>query len=377
MIYLDNASTTRLRPEARAAMRDAPFANPSSIHAVGRAARRAVEDARETVADLYGGDPKGLVFTSGATEADNLAIFGVAEALRSKGNRIVATAVEHPAVLEACEALQKRGFEVALAPVDADGRVDARALEGLLTPRTILVSVMTGNNEVGTLQPVDAVAEMCRARRILFHTDAAQAATKIPFRFAADLVTISGHKMHGPRGVGALYVRPGTPLEARQVGGGQEFEFRAGTENVEAILGFAAAVRAGEADREETAARMERLRGRLEAGLRAATEFQVNGPAEARLPHILSVTFAGCDGEALVIALDAKGICVSSGSACASQSLVPSHVLRAMGRSPAETRATIRFSLGWDTTESDMDAAVAAVPPVVARLRAISQGVRP
>jgi cysteine desulfurase len=372
MIYLDNASTTRLRPEARAAMQSAPFANPSSLHAAGRAARKSVEDAREAIADLYGGDPKGITFTSGATEADNLAIFGAAEALRSKGNRVVVSSIEHPAVLEAAEHLTKSGFEAALAPVDSDGRIDLAALERLLTPSTILVSVMAANNEVGTIQPVAAIAELCRARKIVFHCDAAQAAGKTDFKFGADLVTVSSHKLHGPRGAGALYVRPGTPIAPMQVGGGQEFERRAGTEAVEPIVGFAAAAAAMASDLRETAERVGKLRSRLEAGLRAAAPIRIQGHPKERLPHILSVAFEGCDGEAVVIALDAKGVCVSSGSACASQSLVPSHVLTAMGRSPEETRSTVRFSLGWDTTEADVDAAIAVAPPVVARLRSIA-----
>ncbi|HTF56442.1 MAG TPA: cysteine desulfurase family protein, partial [Planctomycetota bacterium] len=335
------------------------------------------EDARETIADLYGGDPKGLTFTSGATESDNLALFGAAEALRARGNHIVVSAVEHPAVLETAAELAKGGFEVSHAPVDGDGRVDVAALERLLTPRTTLVSLMAANNEVGTIQPAGEAAALCRARRIVFHSDAAQAAGKVDLKFEADLVTISSHKMHGPRGAGALYVRPGTPLAPQQVGGGQEFERRAGTENVEAILGFAAAAKAMESDRRETAARVERLRSRLVAGLKAASPLRLNGHASDRLPHIVSVTFPGCDGEAMVIALDAKGLCVSSGSACASQSMVPSHVLLAMGRSAEETRATVRFSLGWDSTEADVDAAAALVPPVVARLRAIAPAGRP
>ncbi|HKS17287.1 MAG TPA: cysteine desulfurase family protein [Planctomycetota bacterium] len=377
MIYLDNASTTRIRPEARDAMASAPFANPSSIHAAGRAARKAVEDAREAIADLYGGDPKGITFTSGATEADNLAIFGVADALRFRGNRIIVSAVEHPAVLEAAEALGKRGFEIVPAPVDHDGRVDVAALERQVTPATILISVMAANNEVGTIQPVDEIADLCRDRKILFHCDAAQAAGKIPFRFSTDLATISSHKMHGPRGAGALYVKPGTPIASRQVGGGQEFERRAGTEAVDSIVGFAAAARSMASDLPETSARVERLRARLESGLRSASPMKVQGHPERRLPHILSVAFEGCDGEAVVIALDAQGLCVSSGSACASQSMVPSHVLRAMGRSPEETRSTVRFSLGWDTTEADVDAAIRMVPPVIARLRAIAPAGRP
>jgi cysteine desulfurase len=297
--------------------------------------------------------------------------------MRFRGNRIVVSAVEHPAVLEAAEELGKRGFEIALAPVEHDGRVDVTALERLLAPETILVSVMAANNEVGTIQPVAEIADLCRDRRVVFHCDAAQAVGKIPFKFAADLVTISSHKLHGPRGAGALYVRPGTPISSRQVGGGQEFERRAGTEAVDSIVGFAAAARSMASDLRETSARVERLRARLESGLRAASPVKVQGHPERRLPHILSVAFEGCDGEAVVIALDAQGLCVSSGSACASQSLVPSHVLRAMGRSPEETRSTVRFSLGWDTTEADVDAAVRMVPGVIARLRSIAPAGRP
>ncbi len=378
MIHLDNAATTRLRPEAREAMLRAPYANPSSIHAAGRAARKALEDAREEIAAAYGGDPKGLVFTSGATEADNLAVFGVAEALAAKGRHLVVSTVEHPAVLEAAEKLEKSGHEVSRAPVGPDGRVDVAAFAKLLRPDTVLACVMAGNNETGALQPVAELAALCRGRGVLLHVDAAQPPGKVPFRFEGDLVTLSAHKMHGPRGIGALWVRPGTPLVPRQLGGGQEFELRAGTENVEGALGFAAAVRHGERDLAEGAARMERLRAKLLAGLEAkAAPLRVHGPARERMPHVLNVAFPGADGEAIVVALDAKGIGVSSGSACASQSLVPSHVLRAMGLTAEETRSSVRFSLALDTTEAEIDAALAAVPGVVARLRALAPAERP
>lgn len=371
MIYLDNAATTRVRPEARAAMATAAFGNPSSIHAAGRAARRVLEDARVAIGDALGGDPKGLVFTATATEADNLAVFGAAAARKSGGRRILVSAVEHPAVLESADELAKAGWEVVRIPVDSDGRVSVRETEKAMTAGTVLLSVMAGNNETGTLQPVEELAALAASRGVPFHTDAAQVPGRARFRLVGDLVTLSSHKIHGPRGAAALWVRPGTPLAARIVGGGQEFERRSGTENVEAVAGFAAAVVAASGECARAASRMEQLRRRLLEGLNPAAPFRVNGHAAERLPHILNVTFPGVDGEAIVVALDAAGVCVSSGSACASQSLLPSHVLRAMGRTAEETRASVRFSTGIDTTEEEIDRAARATVGVIARLRAI------
>lgn len=366
MIYLDNAATTRLLPEVRAAMDSAPFGNPSSLHAAGRAARKAVEDARETTADILGCSPKEVLFTSGATEANNLAILGT---LRP-GQHVVTTAVEHPSVLEACAAAE--GVEVARVPVDREGRVSVADLERALTPRTALVSVLLGNNEVGTLQPVEEVAALARARRIPLHVDAAQACGKVRLRLTADLFTLSAHKMHGPKAVGALVVRRGLTLRARQFGGGQEFERRAGTENVPAIAGMAAAMELSERDHDRRAALYARLASRLREGLRRISAVRFNGAPAAALPHIVNVSIRGVDGEAVVLALDAEGVCASSGSACASQSAEPSHVLLAMGLSREEARGSVRFSLGADSTEADVDAALTVVPRVIERLRKIS-----
>jgi cysteine desulfurase len=347
VIYLDNASTTRLHPDVARAMAAAPFGNPSSLHAAGRGARKAVEDAREAVAALLGADPKEIVFTSGATEADNLA-------LDRPGPRVV-SAIEHPAVLEAAPDAVRIG-------ADEAGLIDVKAFEKAIEGAS-LASVMIGNNEVGTIQPVRDLAAICRRKGVLFHTDAAQANGKIDLRgLGADLVTLSAHKMNGPKGVGALYIRKGVSVRPRQVGGGQEFERRAGTENVAGIAGFGAAAALKRPD-------VSPLRDRLMSKLAGA---RLNGHTTQRLPHILNVAFHGVDGEAVVIALDAAGVCVSSGSACASQSLEPSPVLLAMGRTPDEARGSVRFSLGIETTEAEIDAAADAVVKVVARLKAIS-----
>jgi cysteine desulfurase len=361
MIYLDNAATTRIRPEVRAAMEpflDRDFGNASSLHAAGRKARRALEDARETIASGLGGDPKEIVFTSGATESNTLAIVGAAEALRSRGDHLVTTAIEHPSVLETFARLERQGFQVTRVPVGADGLVDPARVAAAVTPKTVLISVMTVNNEVGTVQPIAAIRKA--AAGILLHTDAAQAVGKVPVNVRdADLVTFSAHKIHGPVGVGGLWVRKGTPLVPQLVGGGQEFEKRAGTENVAGAVGLAAAIKLA------APGRMGALRDRLREGIGGAA---IAGAA----PHILNVSFEGVDGEAVILALDAAGVCVSSGSACASGSTKPSHVLTAMGLPSDVVKSSVRFSLSELTTDEEIDGAVAAVVRVVDRLRRIS-----
>ncbi len=355
MIYLDNAATTRLLPVVREAMERAAEGNPSSLHAAGRAARKQVEDARDTIARIVGADPKEVVFTSGATEANNLALFG------TEGH-VVTTAVEHPSVLEACPG-------AARVPVDAGGRVDPAAVGRAMRPETRLVSVMWANNEVGTVQPVAEIAAIVRARGVPLHVDAAQACGKARVRMVGEMLTLSAHKMHGPKGVGALVVRRGVRLRARQVGGGQEFERRAGTENVAGVVGFAKAMELAEREFDARMARMERLGKRLREGLAEIRDARFVGGG---LPHIVNACFRGVDGEAVIIALDAEGVCASSGSACASQSLEPSHVLVAMGLRPDEARGCVRFSLGADSTEADVEGALAVVPRVIERLRRIS-----
>jgi cysteine desulfurase len=360
MIYLDNAATTQVRPEVRAAMDpflDRDYGNPSSLHAAGRRARRALEDARETAAAVLGADPKEIVFTSGATESNALAIAGAAEA--HGGGHLVTTTIEHPSVLAMVERLEKQGWKVTRVPVDGSGIVDPARVAAAVTPRTALVSVMTVNNEVGTVQPIAAIRKALPG--VLLHTDAAQAIGKVPVNVRdADLVTFSAHKIHGPKGVGGLWIRKGTPLAAQQVGGGQEFERRAGTENVAGAVGLATAMKLA------APGRMAELRERLRRGLGAP----VAGSPGA--PHILNVAFEGVDGEALILALDAAGVCISSGSACASGSTRPSHVLTAMGLAADLVKSSVRFSLSMLTTDEDIDGALRIVPGVVERLRKIS-----
>lgn len=347
MIYLDCASTTRPDPSVIEAMMRAGFGNPSSLHAAGREARRLVDDARERVAAALGFDAKEVTFTSGATESDNLAVLGLA-----RGRHVVVSAVEHAAVLEPA----RRHCEVSIAPVDGDGRVIVEALAALVRPDTALVSVMTANNEVGTIQPVEELSF-----GVPVHTDAAQAFGKCAVP-RADLVTISGHKINGPKGVGVLAARRSLRLEPLLSGGGHEFERRAGTENVAAIAGLAAALALPPAD---TAAR----RDRLEAALLEIPGSHVNGGG---LATIVNVSFDAVDGEALVIALDQAGVCAATGSACASGSSEPSHVLSAMGLDRRRISGSVRFSLDRFTTDAEIGAAVAAVRACVERLRSIS-----
>lgn len=374
MIYLDNAATTRMLPEVRSAMEpflNSEYGNASSLHAAGRRARRALEDAREAVAACLAADPREIVFTGGATESNTLAIAGAAEALRSRGDHLITTAIEHPSVLETVSRLEKQGWRVTRVPVDAEGLVDPARVAAAVTPKTVLLSVMALNNEVGSVQPLADLRKA--APGVVFHSDAAQAFGKIPVGTRdVDLLTFSAHKMHGPKGVGGLWVRKGTPLTAQLLGGGQEFERRAGTENVAGIAGLAAAMRLACSAQAADAARMESLRERLRAGLETIGGVRVHGPASRRSSHILNAAFEGIDGEAAILALDAAGVCISSGSACASLSQLPSHVLKAMGMSDETARGSLRFSLSSLTTEADIDGALAAVPKVVERLRKIS-----
>lgn len=378
MIYLDNAASTPLLPEVKAAMEpylSGEFGNASSLHAAGRRARRAVEDARQKVASALGADPKEVLFTSCATESNNLALTGVAEALRAQGDHVVTSAIEHPCVLETAAALEKRGFRVTRVPVDARGLVDPAEVARAVTPRTILVSVMWVNNEVGTVQPMAEIRAATKG--VLLHSDAAQAVGKVRVSARdADLLTVSAHKLHGPKGVGALWVRKGVPLAPQLVGGGQEFERRAGTENVAGVVGLGAALERAVGGLEGHARRMAALRDRLEQGLLSLPGTRLNGDAARRAPHLTNISFDQVDGEAIILSLDAEGICVSSGSACASLSLEPSHVLRAMGLPADVARGSVRFSLSSLTTEAEVEGALRAVPPVIERLRSISAAAR-
>jgi cysteine desulfurase len=375
-IYLDHAATTPLRPEALEAMLPhlgGAFGNPSSAHALGRAARNALDEAREQLAADLGGSAREVVLTSGGTEANNLAVKGAAWTGKARGNRIVVSAVEHHAVGHTAEHLASWGFELASAPVDAAGRADPDALEALLDERTILVAVMLANNEVGTIQPIREIAERVRARRgIHLHVDAVQAAPYLDLDVAAlgaDTVAISAHKFEGPKGVGALWVRRGTPLLAQIHGGSQERHRRAGTENVAGAVGMATAYALTCRAKPQTRARLLALRARLQAACLAVEGVELTGHPTERLPGLLSLLVRRADGFAASVALDLEGIACSTGSACASGSPEPSHVLTAMGVSDADAIGALRLSLGRGTTEADIDGAAAAVPRVLAGVR--------
>ncbi len=344
--------------------------NASSLHAEGRAARAALDDARATVAQTLGATLREIVFTGGGSEADVLAIVGAARAARSRGRHIVTTAIEHHAVLHAADVLEADGWDVTRLGVDRNGLVDPDAFAAALTPQTTLASVMYANNEIGVIEPISVLARIARERGVLFHTDAVQAAGWLPLDVGAlgvDLLTLSGHKFCGPKGVGALYVRRGTALEPLVVGGGQENGLRAGTEDIAGIVGFARALALAEAERETACARVAALRDRLQAGIFAAVpDVVVNAAGAARLPTILSVAFKDVPTDALLIRLDLEGIAASAGSACAAGSLEPSHVVAAIGLDVRHQLGVIRFSLGRATTEAEIDTVSRLLPALLA-----------
>ena len=374
-IYLDHAATTPLRPEVLDAMLpylSGLFGNPSSAHAWGRAAREGLDDAHERLARAIGADARELVFTSGGTEASNLALKGAAWAGRARGARIVASAVEHHAVGHTLSHLEKFGFEVVLVPVDRYGRVDPDEVERAITDRTVLVAVMLANNEVGTLQPIGEIARIAHAHRgVLLHVDAVQAAPWVALDVAslgADLLALGAHKAEGPKGTGALWIRKGTHILAQQHGGSQERHRRAGTENVAGAVGMAAAFELVAAERPATAEHVRALRDRLAAALLPVDGVELTGHPTERLPHILSVVARGIDGGSVVLALDLEGIAASTGSACSSGSSEVSHVLTAMGYPADEARGALRISLGRTTTEAEVDEACRVVPDVLRHL---------
>lgn len=371
-IYLDHAATTPVRPDVRAAMEPflaERFGNPSSTHGPGRAARAALEDARERVAAAIDADPAEIVFTGGGTEADNLAVLG---RWRAGGAGVVVSGVEHSAVRHAAGAAAREGAAVATLAVDEAGRVDLDALDEVLREPVAVVSVMWANNEVGTIQPVEEVATRCRARGAAFHTDAVQAVGHIPVSVRdvpVDLLSMSAHKFGGPKGVGALYVRSGTELAPLLHGGGQERGVRAGTSNVAGAAGLAAALERSVADVPAEASRLGALRDRLEGALLEAVDgLEVNAAGAERLPHILSVSIPDVDSDVLLASLDMAGLAVSSGSACHSGASAPSHVLLAMG---ARADTVLRFSLGWPTTATEVDRAIPVLLDVLERARSL------
>jgi cysteine desulfurase len=375
-VYLDNNATTPVLPEVFEAMRPffgERFGNASSIHHHGQETRAAVEDAREAVADLLGCSASEIVFTSGGTESDNLAIAGWVAA----GDHVITSRIEHHAVLHASKHLEKIGCEVTILPVDDRGLIDPSDVRRALRANTKLISVMMANNETGVLQPVEEIGRIASEASVLFHTDAVQAAAKVPInvrQIRCDALSISGHKIHAPQGVGALYVKKGTRIQPLFHGGRHERSRRAGTENVPGIVGLgkAADIAKQALDRGD-AQKMAAMRDRMEQGILAQVqEAGVNGEGASRVPNTTNLHFDHIEGESLVIALDLKGLAVSTGAACSSGTIEPSHVLIAMGLRPDQARASIRFSLGKQTTEADMHFALSLVPETVARLRAIS-----
>ena len=379
-VYMDNNATTRMREEVLDAM--LPFykdiyGNASSVHAFGRTARHAIDEARAKVAALIGaGSPEEVIFTSGGTESDNLAIKGVAGVLKAKGNHIITCSIEHHAVLNTCKFLEKDGYKVTYVGVDKYGVVDIDELKKAITPKTILITVMYANNEVGTIEPVEKIDKIAKENKIYFHTDAVQAAGKIPFSVKdmdVDLMSISAHKFYGPKGVGALYIRKGTKIAPQSQGGHHEMGKRAGTENVPGIVGMARGAELAKKEIADESSVLTGLRERLYEGIRSKIEHvRLNGHPTDRLSNTLNVGFKYLEGESIVLNLDMEGVAVSTGSACTSGSLEPSHVLTAMGVDAAETQGSIRFSLGRDNTKEDVDYVIEILPPIITRLRDMS-----
>lgn len=380
-IYLDNNATTAVKPEVLDAMLPyfrEQFGNPSSVHWAGRMVSGAIEKAREQVAKLLNCSPAEVIFVSCGSEGDNFAIKGTAEALRHKGNHIITTTVEHPAVLETCDYLEKNGFEVTYLPVDKDGMLDLAELEAAITDKTILISVMWANNETGNLYPIEAIGEIARRHNVRFHSDAVQAIGKVPVDVQAakvDMLVLSGHKIGAPKGVGALYLRRGTRMTRFMHGGHQERNRRAGTHNVAGIVGLGVACELARVNQEKDYTYVRHLRDKLEQGiLSTVPDVKLNGHPnpDLRLPNTLNVSFNFIEGESLLLFFDMKGIAASSGSACTSGSLEPSHVMKAMGVDIVLAHSSVRFSFSADNTEEEVDYILAELPPIVQRLRDMS-----
>lgn len=379
-IYLDYAAATPTDPAVVEAMRPyftGQFGNPSSIHSFGQEARAAVEDARETLANALNARPDEVIFTSGGTESNNLALKGIAYAYKHKGNHLITSAIEHHAILEPCHALEQQGFAVTYLPVDRDGLVNPDDVRRAITAHTILISVMHANNEIGAIQPLAEIGAIAREREIVLHTDAVQTFGHIPVNVAdlqVDALSVSAHKLHGPKGVGALFLRKGTRLVPLLHGGGQERQRRASTENVPAMVGFGKAVALADAALPAEIERLTRLRDTLYHTLTGAIEqIHLNGHPTQRLPNNLNLSIEGVDGESLLLNLDLEGIAASAGSACSSGSLEPSHVLLALGLPRQLSLGSLRLTIGRETTDDDIRRVSAALPPIVAKLRSVWQ----
>ena len=384
-VYLDFNATTPVEPAVLDAMLpyfSVEFANAASIHTPGQRARAAVETAREQVAALIGARPQEIVFTSGGTESDNHAIFGVvaqpllAERDGQVAKHIITTAIEHEAVLNTCQALEKEGVRVTYLPTDAEGQINLAELRAALRPETILITIMHANNELGTVQPLEEIGRIAAEADVFFHTDAVQSAGKIPIdvnNLQLDLLSLSGHKFYAPKGIGALYVRGGTRLRQLLYGGHHQRGFRPGTENVAGIVGLGNAAETSRKSLAQDAQHVSALRDKLQIGiLQRVPQSRVNGGAALRTPNTTNLVFPGVEGEALLIALDLKGLACSTGAACSSGAVEPSHVLTAIGLPPEDARASLRFSLGRHTSAADIDFALSVVPAAVAQLRELS-----
>ncbi|MGB7571647.1 MAG: cysteine desulfurase NifS [Methanothrix sp.] len=378
-IYMDHSATTPVAPEVLAAMLpyfSDKFGNASSLHGFGREAKEALEESRQKLARLLNADPEEIVFTSGGTESDNIALRGIAYKNRNSGRHIITSNIEHPAILETCRSLEQEGFSVTYLPVNREGLVDISELERAIRPDTILISIMHANNEVGTIQPLEEIGSLAAERDIYLHTDAVQTVGKIPVdveAMGADLLSLSAHKLYGPKGVGALYIRRGTKIQSLATGGGHERGLRSGTENVAGIAGLA---RAADLAREEMAAEGQRLTGlrdRLAAlVLQRVKEAWINGSMEKRLPGSLNFGFSYVEGESLLLYLDSKGVAVSTGSACSSHKLEPSHVLLALGLKPEECHGSLRITMGRSNSQEDADYVAQCIAEAVERFRGIS-----
>jgi len=379
-VYLDNNATSPVVPEVRDAMLpylQDTFGNASSMHSFGREAKKALEESRETIARVLGASHKECIcFTGSGSEADNMALRGVARAYKNKGKHIVTSVLEHHAILNTCKDLEEDGFAVTYVMPDGTGLISAEAVTKAMRSDTILVSIMHANNEVGTINPIAEIAKVVKARGILFHTDAVQSFCKVPFTvdsLGTDLLSISAHKIHGPKGVGALYIREGVLLKPLIFGGHQEDGRRAGTENIAGIAGLAAAAQLASSNLEKSTAKMKTLRDKLEKGLlEKIPHTKLNGHPTLRLPNTLNLSFPFIEAESLILDLDLKGVAVSSGSACSSGSDNPSHVLLSMGIPHELCRASLRFSLGTENTEKDIDYVLDILPAIVERIRSMS-----
>ena len=378
-IYLDYAATTPTHPEVAKAM--APyftdaFGNPSTLYSYGQEAKGAIEEARVKVAGLIGAQDEEIVFTSGGTEADNFALKGVVYANEKRGNHIITTPIEHHAVIETCKFLERRGFRVTYLPVDGYGLVDPADVRRAITDKTVLISVMHANNEIGIIEPIAEIGRIAKEAGIYFHTDAVQTAGHIPVdvnKLGVDLLSMSSHKIYGPKGTGALYIRKGTKLLALMHGGEQERRRRAGTENIPAIVGLGKAVELARQEMSGEAVRLTYLRDQLIKGLlKRIDHIHLNGHSQTRLPNNVNVSVDFVEGESMVLNLDLEGICASTGSACSSSSLEPSHALLATGLSPEQAHGSLRFTLGKWTTEEEISRVLEVLPQIVAKLRAMS-----